>query len=77
MSLHLAVPAHQDSGLFRRHASGFEYGRGKVFADRIAPQSVERPRYGLLYVGQAQLFRACFKDATQEQVCDVAEICRH
>jgi hypothetical protein len=31
----------------------------------------------LLYVGQAQLFRACFKDATQEQVCDVAEICRH
>jgi hypothetical protein len=77
MRLRLALPAHQDRGLFRRCASRFEYGCGQVLADGIAPQGVERPRYGLLYVRQAQFFRACFKDAAQEQVCDVAEIRRH
>ncbi len=77
MRLRLAVPAHQDSGLFGRCASGFEDDRSKVLADGIATQSIERPRHGLLNVWHAQLFRACFKDAAQEQVCDVAEIRRH
>jgi len=77
MRLRFAVPAHQDSGLFRSGAPSLEYGCGKVLADGIAPQGVERPRYGLLYVRHAQFFRACFKDAAQEQVCDVAEIRGH
>ena len=77
MRLRLTVPAYQNSRLFRGGASGFECGRGKVLADCIAPQSIERPRHRLLDVGHAQFFRACFKDAAQKQVCDVAEIRRH
>ena len=74
MRLCLVLPTHQDCCLFRRRASSFEDGCGQVLAVGIAPQGVERPRHGLLYVRQTQFFRACFEDAAQEQVCDVAEI---